>query len=107
MRETPVHMRVSPSSSWPQHQDGRGASVPSALLLAWIAHIRMSLEDVCDTSPRMWKRLNFMARLAMQWLHSTRPVAWSRVVGWMLCKRMCADKEMGVPRDERWTRVWM
>jgi hypothetical protein len=41
--------------------DGGGLlSSPSALLLEWMAHIRMSFEDVCDTSPRMWNTLNFM-----------------------------------------------
>lgn len=36
----------------------QGFASPSALLLLWIAHIRMSLEMVCDTSARMWKTLN-------------------------------------------------
>jgi hypothetical protein len=43
-----------------QHDRGRLLSSPSALLLEWMAHIRMSFEDVCDTSPRMWNTLNFM-----------------------------------------------
>ena len=38
------------------------ADSPSALLFEWMAHISMSFDDVCDTSPRMWKRLNFMFR---------------------------------------------
>lgn len=50
------------AAAWARRRGrGRGRS-PSALLLEWMAHIRMSLDDVCDTSPRMWKRLNFMAR---------------------------------------------
>ena len=38
------------------------ANGPSALLLRWMAHIRISLDDVCETSPRMWNALNFMLR---------------------------------------------
>jgi hypothetical protein len=34
--------------------------LPSALLLRWMAHIRMSFDDVWETSPRMWNTLNFM-----------------------------------------------
>lgn len=37
-----------------------GVGLPSALLLEWMAHIKMSLDVVCDTSPRMWKTLNFI-----------------------------------------------
>lgn len=36
----------------------RAANSPSALLFAWIAHIRIIFEDVCEMSPRMWNTLN-------------------------------------------------
>jgi DNA-directed RNA polymerase subunit RPC12/RpoP len=48
------------ASAMHQHQN-RCSSSPSALLLEWMAHIKMSLDDVCETSPRMWKTLNPMA----------------------------------------------
>ena len=54
MSETPVCVSYAPSSS------ASNVSAPSALLLACIAHIKISFDDVCDTSPRMWKRLNFI-----------------------------------------------
>jgi hypothetical protein len=38
------------------------SNLPSALLLEWIAHIRMSFDDVCETSPSMRKTLNFMVK---------------------------------------------
>lgn len=47
----------------PRHTTERCASLPSELLLECIAHIKMSFDDVCETSPRMWNKLNFMAKM--------------------------------------------
>lgn len=50
--------------TWGARQPGfqaLGARPPSALLLAWMAQIRMSLETVCETSPSTWKTLKPMA----------------------------------------------
>jgi hypothetical protein len=56
---------------------------PSALLFEWIAHISMSFDEVCETSPRMWKRLNPMlgAKGRVRRLHSNRLAACCRLVG--------------------------
>lgn len=47
---------------WRRGRAGQGRHAPSELLLAWMAHIRISFDDVCETSPRMWKRLNRIAQ---------------------------------------------
>lgn len=60
------HLRDE-GDTWEACQLGAAAAgtlAPSALLLAWIAHIRMSLETVCETSPRTWKTLKLMAAAA-------------------------------------------
>jgi hypothetical protein len=55
MRETPIRTTISQTRTGYADQDS-----PSALLFEWIAHIKISLEAVCEISPRVWKMLNPM-----------------------------------------------
>lgn len=77
MSETPV--KVSHDASLATSR----TNAPSALLFECMAHINMSLEQVCETSPRMWKRLNCMFGTTggVRRLHSNRPAACRRRVG--------------------------
>jgi hypothetical protein len=58
---------------------GMETGSPSALLLRWMAHIRMSFDDVCETSPRMWKALNpiVYCYTARNGDTARAPVAWN------------------------------
>jgi hypothetical protein len=59
MRETPGYVSA--------HAVVQGAGIgPSALLFECMAHVRISFDDVCDTSPKMWNMLNFMVCKATQ-----------------------------------------
>lgn len=65
-----------------QRPETHAASSPSALLFEWIAHISMSFDDVCETSPRIWKRLNPIlgTKGRVRRLHSNRLAACCRRV---------------------------